>query len=128
MKQRGSGHIVFLSSAAAFKGVPQYSLYGAVKAAIVMLTKSFAADLARHGIAVNAIAPGNTETPINVEDRLGPNSAAILARKAAATPTGRVYTPAGEIAEAALFFVSGAVKAIHGTTLLIDEGQLSSSP
>jgi NAD(P)-dependent dehydrogenase (short-subunit alcohol dehydrogenase family) len=125
MKAQRYGRIVNVASAAAFKSVPQYSLYGAVKAAIVMLTKSFAADLAPHRIAVNAIAPGNTATPINLSDRTGPNAAEILAAKATATPSGRTYSPPEEIARAVLFLVSDEIRAIHGTTLVIDEGQLA---
>ena len=112
MKAQRYGRIVNVASAAAFKSV-QNALYGAVKAAIVMLTKSFAADLAPHRIAVNAIAPGNTATPINLSDRTGPNAAEILAAKATATPSGRTYSPPEEITRAVLFLVSDEIRAIH---------------
>jgi 3-oxoacyl-[acyl-carrier protein] reductase len=127
MKQAGYGKIVNVSSAAAFKSVPQYALYGAVKAAIVMLTKSFAAELAGHGIAVNAVAPGNTETPLNASDREGPGAQEILAHKAQNTPSGRTYTPPEEIAQAVLFLASDDVKAMHGSVIVVDEGQLSAA-
>jgi 3-oxoacyl-[acyl-carrier protein] reductase len=122
MKQRRSGSIVNVASVAAFRASIRYPLYSAVKAGVVMLTKSFAADLAPFCIHVNAIAPGNTATPLNVDDRLGPDAGTILAAKKAGTPSARLYSPPEEMAAACLFLACGDVKAMYGTTLLLDEG------
>lgn len=119
MKARGRGRIVNVASAAAFKGSAAYPLYSALKAGIVMLTRGFALDLAPHGVSINAIAPGNTETPLNANDRA---SEAILEGKRRATPSRRVYSPPEEMAEAILFLADGKVSAMYGSTLLLDEG------
>lgn len=122
MKQRGRGRIVNVASVAAFRGSSRFPLYCATKAAIVMLTRALVGDLAKHGVHINAVAPGNTATPLNENDRLGENSAATLAAKAAATPSGRTYSPPEEIASTIYFLVSGEVNAMHGETILVDEG------
>ena len=58
------GAIINISSAAGHKAVPGGAHYGATKAAVESLTKSWALELAPHGVRVNAIAPGPTETAI----------------------------------------------------------------
>jgi 3-oxoacyl-[acyl-carrier protein] reductase len=61
MLKRKSGRIVNVGSVAAFTGHPDL-WYGATKAALLNITKSYAAHLGRHGILVNAVAPGPTLT------------------------------------------------------------------
>ena len=119
MKRRRSGRIVNVASAIAYRGTATYSVYSAVKAGVVMLTRGFALDLAPFDVSVNAVAPGNTETPLNAADRA---SEAVMAAKRRATPSTRVYSPAAEIARAILFLADGQVNAMHGTTVLLDEG------
>ena len=122
MKARGRGRIVNLASVAAYRGSSTYPLYAATKAAIMMLTRSLVGKLAPHGIHINAVAPGNTATALNENDRLGEGSAEVLAAKARLTPSGRTYSPPEEIAATIYFLVSGEVSAMHGATLLVDEG------
>jgi 3-oxoacyl-[acyl-carrier protein] reductase len=119
MKARRSGRIVNVASVAAYKGSALYPLYSTVKAGIVMMTRALALDLAPFEVAINAIAPGNTATPLNEADR---QSEEIMARKRQATGSPRIYSPASEMAEAILFFADGRVKATYGSTLLLDEG------
>lgn len=122
MKQRRRGCIINIASVAGVRASAPYSLYSAVKAGVIMLTKALAIDLARYGVRVNALAPGNTATPLNEADRSGPEAQRTLAAKAAVTPSLRVYTPPQEIAGAALFLASDEARAMYGSTLLIDEG------
>ena len=119
MKARRSGRIVNVASVAAYKGSALYPLYSISKAAVVMMTRALALDLAPFNVAINAIAPGNTATPLNTADR---DNEELMARKRAATPSVRVYSPASEMAEAILFLADGSVSAMHGSTLLLDEG------
>ena len=122
MKKRRYGKIINVSSIAAFRGGPHYSLYCTVKAAVAMLTRTLATDLAPYDININAIAPGNTATPLNEETRLDPAFADLMAAKTAATPSNRTYSPPEEMAKAALFLAADDVRAMHGSTILLDEG------
>src|SRR5216683_8342949 len=62
MAQRGTGAIVNLSTMAAEYGAPGMSLYGSSKAAINLLTKTWAAEYGPSGVRVNAVSPGPTRT------------------------------------------------------------------
>jgi NAD(P)-dependent dehydrogenase (short-subunit alcohol dehydrogenase family) len=119
MKSRRSGRIVNVASVAAYKGSALYPIYSTVKAGIVMMTRALALDLAPFDVAINAIAPGNTATPLNEADR---QSEEVMARKRLTTASPRVYSPATEMAETILFLADGRVRAMHGSTILLDEG------
>ncbi len=122
MKERGGGKIVNLSSVSAYVGVGNFSIYCASKAAIMMMTRSLACDLAPFDININAIAPGNTETPMNEGFRTDPANAEYLQAMEKATPSNTTFTKPEEIAELVYFLVSDAARPMHGTTVLIDEG------
>jgi NAD(P)-dependent dehydrogenase (short-subunit alcohol dehydrogenase family) len=64
MKARGYGRIVNLASIAGKEGNPNASAYSAAKAAVIGLTKSLGKELAKDGVAVNAVTPATIETPI----------------------------------------------------------------
>ena len=127
MKERRRGKIINVASVASFRGAPHYSLYCTAKAAIVMLTRTLATDLAPYDININAIAPGNTATPLNEKQRLDPAFTDLMAAKAAATPSNRTYSPPEEMAKTALFLASDDIRAMHGTTILLDEGNSAGS-
>lgn len=119
MKERRTGKIINVASVLAYRGAPLYSLYSTVKAAVVMLTRTLACDLAPYDININAIAPGNTATPLNENIR---SDLELMALKAATTPSNRTYSPPEEMAAAILFLASDDARAMHGSTILLDEG------
>lgn len=121
LKARGGGRIVNFSSVAAYLGLGGFSIYCATKSAITMLTRSLACELARFDINVNAIAPGNTATPMNEPFRTDPASREYLAAMTKVTPSRVTFSDPAEIADAVVFIVTRG-RAMHGSTLLIDEG------
>ncbi len=122
LRRRGGGRILNFASVAGTIGVRQFSLYCATKAAILMMTRALAAELARDGININAIAPGNTSTPMNEPLRSGEGAAERIAAMASITPSGVAFTEPEEMAEIALFMLSDAARPVHGATWVVDEG------
>lgn len=122
MKKQGSGKIVTIASVAAVMGIAGYSLYCATKAGVSMMTRALALELAPAGININAIAPGNTATPINENIRNDPEFRPMLDAMAARTPSGNIYSSPDDIASLALYLLSEDARAMHGSTVLIDEG------
>jgi A-factor type gamma-butyrolactone 1'-reductase (1S-forming) len=119
MVPRERGTIVNTSSAAGLVGTPKTASYTTAKHAVIGLTRTAAVEHARHGIRVNAIAPGMTRTAM-VED-LFKDSGADMNAFAAAVPLGRFAEPR-EIAEAALWLTSSASSFVTGHVLAVDGG------
>jgi NAD(P)-dependent dehydrogenase (short-subunit alcohol dehydrogenase family) len=112
------GSIVNVSSALGIRpaGIPSY-LYSASKGGLVALTRELAANLARRGIRVNALAPGFVETEMTVGEA-GDHLRALWER----TSLMRRGGEADELAAALLFLVSDAASFITGMTLPVDGG------
>src|SRR5262245_22040785 len=116
MAQRGIGAIVNLTAMTAEYGAPGMSLYGSSKAALNLLTKTWAAEYGPSGVRVNAVSPGPTRT--EGTDAMGEG----LEQLAAQAPAGRPAT-ADEIAEAIVFLATERASFIHGAKLAVDGGR-----
>ncbi len=122
MKARGRGWIINIGSVVAAMGFGGYAVYCASKAAIVMMTRALAIELAPHGINVNCLSPGNTATPMNEDIRTQPQLKPMLDAMAARTPSGQTYSSAEDMANIVAFMVSDAARSLHGINILADEG------
>lgn len=123
MLERGSGAIVNIASMSGSivnKPQPQ-AAYNASKAAVIMLTKSLAAEWAGRGVRVNCVSPGYIGTEMT---KMGMNNQEWKRTWLEMTPMGRVGEPA-EIAHAVWYLASGAASFATGTNLTVDGGYTS---
>lgn len=116
MVKRKKGAIVNVSTMVADYGAPGMSLYGSSKAAINLLTKTWAAEYGPSGVRVNAVSPGPTRTAGT--DAMGEG----LDQLAAQAPAGRPAT-ASEIAQAIAFLATDRASFIYGAKLAVDGGR-----
>lgn len=130
MQPRRSGSIVNIASISGLIGGYGPHVYSACKAAVIALTKSVALELAESGIRVNAVCPGNVETPIHT----GVTDARWMERMAKIRPAhrddqaiDRMGLP-GEIAAAVLWLASDASSYITGHALTVDGGLTAGLP
>jgi NAD(P)-dependent dehydrogenase (short-subunit alcohol dehydrogenase family) len=111
------GSIVFLSSIAAFIGVAGVGAYSGSKAALIATMRCLAMEVIRRRIRVNCLAPALVETPL-LEATEKMVSDIEVTRSS--YPLG--FGKAEDVANAAIFFLSGASRWITGTTLVMDGG------
>ncbi|WP_079508010.1 3-oxoacyl-ACP reductase FabG [Mesobacillus jeotgali] len=116
MVQQGSGRIINTSSVSGIYGNVGQTNYAATKAGVVGMTKTWAKELGRKGINVNAVAPGFIETGMTakVPDK-------VIEQMKMLVPLGRLGLPE-DIADAYLFLASDESKYVNGTTLHVDGG------
>lgn len=113
----GSGRVINIGTNLFQHPVVPYHDYTAAKAALLSLTRTFAADLGPRGITVNMVSGGLLRTT----DASAATPDAVFEGIAAGTPLRSVTTPA-ELADAVLFFASPWSRAITGQNLLVDGG------
>jgi NAD(P)-dependent dehydrogenase (short-subunit alcohol dehydrogenase family) len=122
MIERNHGRIINIASMGSFLALYEVAAYCASKAGVASLTKSLAIEWARHGICVNAIAPGYFHTPLSEKLVMGtPRGQEILTR----TPMGR-FGELEELIGAAIFLASDSSSFVTGTLLAVDGGYLAS--
>jgi len=111
------GSILFLSSIAAYIGVPAVGVYSGTKAALIATMRCLAMEVAKRSIRVNCLAPALVNTPL-----LEATGSVVgsLDTQRAAYPLG--FGEPDDVANAAVFFLSPASRWITGTTLIMDGG------
>jgi NAD(P)-dependent dehydrogenase (short-subunit alcohol dehydrogenase family) len=123
------GRILNLSSVTGRFGVAGHGAYSATKHGVIGLTRSFALELARRGITVNALCPGWVDTAMGragwrrVAERQGGGEAEGREAAAKMAPLGRVIEP-DEVAGLAAYLASDEARSITGQAIVIDGGQV----
>jgi 3-oxoacyl-[acyl-carrier protein] reductase len=126
----GGGSITLVSSQAGLRGGANWSAYAASKAGVNRLAESLAQEVAPRGIRVNAVCPGNVETPMSEQAirRLatasGTSAASVRAGYTDGIPLGRFARPE-EIASVCVFLASSSASYITGASIVVDGGELS---
>lgn len=127
MVRQGGGVIVNISSGSARGPRPIQAHYASSKAAVISISQSMAAALAKEGVRVNAICPGIVETPMwdqidrEAATELGIPMGELRRQRLSAIPLGRLET-AEDVANAVAFFVSPDADYITGQSLNVDGG------
>jgi len=119
MLERGTGRIVLTSSVTGpITGYPGFAHYGASKAAMLGMMRSIALELARRGVTINAVLPGNVRTE-GLDDLGEEHKRKMLA----AIPMGEFADPT-DVGWAVRFLASPEARYITGQTLVVDGGQV----
>ena len=117
MRERGFGRIINISSSTVLMGRAEYAHYVASKAGVVGLTRALARELGPHGVTVNAIMPGSTETEVPRETVTPEQAASIVGAQSVKRRIG-----ADDIVGAAVYLASGDADFVTGQTVVVDGG------
>jgi meso-butanediol dehydrogenase/(S,S)-butanediol dehydrogenase/diacetyl reductase len=121
MRPRGGGAIVNFGSIWGDLGSAGVAAYCASKGAVHNLTRALAMDHAGHGIRVNAVCPGEVNTPMLQSERVEAVTDQLLAQIAATVPMGRLAEP-DEIARVVCFLASDDASYMTGALVSVDAG------
>lgn len=116
---QGRGKVVNIASNFAFTGVPMHAAYSSSKAAVVALTRALAVEWARHGVQVNALAPGYFATDMNAGARADPETYERILRGVPARRMGGVE----ELGPWLVLLAGSSSDFMTGETIVIDGGQ-----
>lgn len=120
MATRGNGVVINISSIAAQRPNPSRAPYAASKAALEAVSRASAIEFAPHGVSINCVALGVTDTEA-LQETLSNEGGITLEMAGKAAPIGRVNR-VSEIAAVCLLLASGEVAALTGTVITVDGG------
>ena len=122
MAARKAGRIVNIASDAARVGSSGEAVYAACKGGLVAFSKTIAREHARHGITVNVVCPGPTDTALFADYKAGAgNPEKLMEAFTRSIPLGRIGQP-GDLPGAILFFASSDAAYITGQVLSVSGG------
>ena len=121
MKEQGSGAIVNFGSIWGEVGAAGVMAYCASKGAVHQITRAMALDHVKDGIRINAVCPGEVNTPMLTSERSAPVTAEMMQALADSVPMGRLASPV-EIARVVLFLSSDAASYMTGAMVNVDAG------
>lgn len=128
MIERGGGHVINVASTAGLRGEAYVTAYVAAKHALVGLTRALAIEMEKHGIAVNAVCPGYTETDLvhdavaRIASKTGMSAAEALGSILTRAGQVRLVTP-DEVADAVIALCTAPADAPTGQTVVVDGSQ-----